>query len=278
MAMVQSLRELKIVDILKRAPSAFADTAHESRSQSYVTIPTLKLIEKFTEAGMVVVDASQSGTGIKAKHSLSFARADLLAKQKADNLGNLMPMVRLINSFDGTSSYILSAAMYRGVCSNGLLVASTSLGDVRVRHQGQANIIARDVIEGSFEVINESIKSLDTAQNLAAIQLNDLERHALGTAARMLRWDEESIETGIPTVQQIITPRRYSDRQNDLWTTFNVVQEHVIKGGDRVVTVDTEKGTSKANTTRALTAIDKLTSTNKALWALADMLAQHKAA
>jgi hypothetical protein len=278
MAMVQSLRPLAIVDILKRAPSAFADTAHESRSQSYVTIPTLKLIEKFAAAGMVPVAASQSGTGIKAKHSLSFARADLLARQKADNLGNLMPMVQMINSFDGTSSYVLSAAMYRGLCANGLLVASASLGDIRVRHSGQANTIARDVIEGSFEVINESIKSLDKAQEFSSIQLNDLERNALGTAARMLRWDEEEQTTAIPTVQQIITPKRYDDRKNDLWTSFNVVQEHIIKGGDRVITVDAEKGTRKANTTRELTAIDKLTSTNKALWALADMLAQHKAA
>jgi hypothetical protein len=33
------------------------------------------------------------------------------------------------------------------------------------------------------------------------------------------------------TPEQIINPRRVLDRGQDLWTTFNVVQENVIRGG-----------------------------------------------
>jgi len=31
----------------------------------------------------------------------------------------------------------------------------------------------------------------------------------------------------------LLTPVRYGDAGVDLWTTFNVVQEHLVRGGDR---------------------------------------------
>ncbi len=45
----------------------------------------------------------------------------------------------------------------------------------------------------------------------------------------MVRYEDEN-KTPV-TTEKIITPRRREDKQNELWTTWQRVQENMIKGG-----------------------------------------------
>ena len=63
-----------------------------------------------------------------------------------------------------------------------------------------------------------------------------------------------------------------STRDRILWTTFNVVQENVIRGGIRG---RTEKGS--LTRTREVTGIDGDIKLNQALWKLAEEFAKLKA-
>lgn len=67
------------------------------------------------------------------------------------------------------------------------------------------------------------------------------------------------------TVSQILTPRRYEDRQDDLWTTYQRLQENLLKGG---LPGRTAKG--KRSHTRAVNGIDGDVKLNRALWVMAE--------
>jgi hypothetical protein len=70
--------------------------------------------------------------------------------------------------------------------------------------------------------------------------------------------------------------RRYDDRASDLWTTFNAVQENVIRGGITAMGRNAT-GQRRRVTTREVNGIDQNRSLNRALWMLAERMAELKA-
>jgi hypothetical protein len=103
-----------------------------------------------------------------------------------------------------------------------------------VRHSGDA---VNKVIEGTFQVIDESRKALAAPEKWSGLQLRREEKEALAKAAFVLRFpEEESVPAALSLNHaqhtELLNPRRWDDRASDLWTTFNVVQENVIRGGN----------------------------------------------
>jgi len=68
----------------------------------------------------------------------------------------------------------------------------------------------------------------------------------------------------------------------DLWHTLNVVQENVIRGGlhgtVRGIDPDTNRRTFRRVTTREVRGIDQDVKLNRALWMLAERMAELKGA
>ncbi|MDF1216715.1 DUF932 domain-containing protein, partial [Escherichia coli] len=65
--------------------------------------------------------------------------------------------------------------------------------------------------------------------------------------------------------------RRWEDKQNDLWTTWQRVQENMIKGG-----LSGRSASGKNTRTRAITGIDGDIRINKALWVIAEQFRKWK--
>ncbi|WP_162621743.1 DUF932 domain-containing protein, partial [Acinetobacter baumannii] len=59
-----------------------------------------------------------------------------------------VPEIILLNSHDGSSSYLMLPGLFRSVCQNGL-ICGERFGEVRVPHKGN---VAEKVIEGAYEV------------------------------------------------------------------------------------------------------------------------------
>ncbi|MEI7352991.1 DUF932 domain-containing protein, partial [Pectobacterium parmentieri] len=64
-----------------------------------------------------------------------------------------------------------------------------------------------------------------------------------------------------------LAPRRWQDESNDLWTTYQRVQENLIKGG---LTGRSVQG--KQARTRAVKGIDGDIKLNRALWVMAETM------
>ncbi len=103
-------------------------------------------------------------------------------------------------------------------------MCGNNFGEIRVPHKGD---IVGQVIEGAYEVLGVFDKVTENMETMKEIHLNSDEQHLFGRAALMARYEDEN-KTPV-TPEQIITPRRWEDKQNDLWTTWQRVQENMIK-------------------------------------------------
>lgn len=71
------------------------------------------------------------------------------------------------------------------------------------------------------------------------------------------------------TEAQALSPRRWQDEKNDLWTVFNRLQENLSKGG-----LVGRSAQGKRSRTRAVNGIDGDLKLNRALWVMAEQLQQ----
>lgn len=277
---------LTMDELRKIAPSAFAMEKHSSRSDRYAYIPTSDVIEGMMRNGFQPFKATQSRSRIEGKteytkHMIRFRSQDAITPMV---VGDTVPEVVLINSHDGTSTYQLSAGFYRLVCSNGLMVSEGMQDSIRIPHKG--NIIDA-VIEGSNRIVNGSGAAIATIENWNSLQLTAGEQQAFAEAAHQIRFADSdgSITTPI-TAAQLLTPRRSEDRNRntwtapipDLWHTLNVVQENVIRGGISARAPRTPQARGRMVTTHAVKGIDADARLNRALWTLAERMAELKGA
>jgi hypothetical protein len=268
---------LTIEEIAERAPSALATRPYDAMSAKYTYVPTLGVIEAMIAAGFQPFSATQSRSRIEGKaeftkHMIRFRHAD----NQSLVVGDTVPEVVLLNSHDGECAFKLIAGMYRLVCSNGLLVAEAEIASISIRHTGD---ILKDVVQGSYSIVENAAKSLGTVRKWQQLQLTDGESKALAQAAHTLRFaDSEGKVTTPITPDQLLVPRRYEDQGNDLWRTWNRVQENVLKGGLSAIQRNAAGERVRRVSTREIKGIDGDVRLNRSLWALGEKMAELKAA
>lgn len=248
--------------LVRMAPSIFAQQPWERMSDRYTFIPTIQIVEKMRAEGFAPFAATQSRTRIEGKqdftkHMIRFR--DVRQNEPAiRTLGTIYPELVLTNAHDGGSAYKLDAGLFRLVCLNGMVVCDSTINQMNVRHTGSAD----GIIEASYEIVEQFPRVLESVEQFSQLRLSAGQREAFGKAALELRYDESDVAP--VSVQQVVQPRRTADSDPTLWNTFNVVQEHLVQGGLRGRNVETRRRLK----TRAVTGISENTRLNKALWTL----------
>ncbi|KAB7766076.1 hypothetical protein CEK69_16120 [Xanthomonas sp. LMG 12462] len=251
--------------IRRVAPSIFAEAPHESRSQRYSYIPTAAVLTELRKEGFQPFAVTQTrvrheGKREHTKHMIRLRHASQINGAEANE-------IILLNSHDGSSSYQMLAGMFRFVCCNGLVCGDT-VADVRVAHKGD---VAGSVIEGAFEVLSGFERVKESRDLMRSVTLDEGEAEVFARAALTLKYDDPNKPAPV-TESQVLMPRRFDDRRPDLWTTFNRVQENIIKGG-----LSGRSANGRRQQTRPVQGIDSDVRLNRALWLLADGLRQLKA-
>ena len=259
--------------IARVAPSVFADEAHDSRSARYAYIATAELLRGLRREGFEVFSARQAVTRDEnrkghAKHLLRLRHASQIGQ--AARAGESVPEILLLNSHDGSSSYQMMGGVFRFICSNGMVVPDGACQSIKVPHTGR---IQDKVISGAFEVLDGLTRVVDHRDSMRALTLAEPEQKAFAHAAALLRFDPAEGEALPVTPDQVNRARRLEDRAPDLWSTFNRVQENVIRGG--LAGRDANGG---RRATRAVTGIDQDVKLNRAMWALAEEMRRLKTA
>jgi hypothetical protein len=263
--------------IARFAPSAFATEAHDSRSERFAVIPTAGIIAAMRKEGFEPFSAKQARTRDVTKrdftkHMIRFRHVGQAASPRALQVGETFPEVVLVNANDGSSAYKLMAGVFRLVCLNGMVVAERETGQVSVHHKGD---VRRQVIEGSYQVLQESRRAVVAATDWARIGLNRDEQMALAEAAHTVRFAEADGTVNTPIrADQLLVPRRHADGGADLWSTFNRIQENVIRGGLSAFARDDRGRRLRRVTTKEVQGIDGDVRLNRALWALGERMAQ----
>ena len=254
--------------LFRHVPSVFAREAHGSRSDRYVYVPTIEIVEGLRREGWFPFFAVQAvprdgGRHGHAKHMLRLRRDGGIGKPEAAE-------VIIVNSHDGTSAYQMFAGVLRFVCTNSM-IAGERFEEVRVPHKGG---IQDQIIEGVYTVAEDFPRLIDATETMKDTRLSRDEQQVLAEASLVARYGEEESPV---RADQIIAPRRREDVGQSLWQTFNVIQENLIRGG-----IDGRRQTSdgriRRSRTRPINGIDQNVGLNRALWTLAEGMQRLKAA
>lgn len=251
-------------EIQRYAPSVMASEAHESRSARYGYCSTKDVLDGLRSNGfqpfqVVQTRCRDEGKKDFTKHLVRLRHASAVA-------GSEVPEIVMINSHDGTSSYQLLSGVFRMVCENGLISANLDT-NIRVRHNGS---VVDNVIEGCTRILDDVQLTMDHVEQFKSINLNYEEQNVFANAALQLKYEDGAAPI---RAHDLLDVRRMGDRSNDLWTVFNRTQEALIRGG-----VQGRSATGRRMSTRAVTGVNENVRLNKALWSLADGMAQLKAA
>lgn len=270
-------RALTEEELRRHAPSIFATSAHESRSERFRPIPTIEILRGLEKEGFVAVGAKQSSSRIEGKadftkHLIRLRRID---DGKVYSVGDTVCEILLKNANDGTSAYELMAGLFRVRCLNSLVTQTRTIEEIKVRHSGDVQV---KVIDGTYTVLKAAEHALVAPQDWSNMRLNREEKQILAQGAHLLRFGDAEGETKtLIKPDQLLTQRRSDDLADDLWTTWNVVQENAIKGGIRAVGRD-DQGRPRRVRSRAVTGIDQDIKLNKALWLLGAEMAKLRGA
>lgn len=269
----KGVRVLSNDDLRTLAPSIFAQDKHSSRSERFSMISTVEVLDGMRENGFVPVYAKQGNSRIAGKadftkHMIRFRHEG--QENVPRTLNMVFPEVVLVNAHDGTASYHLDGGLFRLVCLNGMIVQDAKFASLKIAHKGD---IVNKVIEGSFEVIEDSRQALIRAESWAGVNLSRDEQLILAQGVHTLRFAdaEGNVETPI-TPDQFLRTRRMEDRPTDLWTVSNRIQENAIRGGLSAMGHDS-LNRPRMVTTREVKGIDGDVRLNKAIWQLTEAMA-----
>ena len=258
-------------DLRKVAPSAFAGNYDPKRSDRYSFLPTERLVNAVMDQGWELQSAKQNGRSDYSRHMIRFINPALGFM----NLQNdkVRPQIILDNSHNGTSYAQFHMGLFRLVCTNGLVVAMPGFYETsKIRHMGMDAFEIKKMLENAAEHYRLVGTNLENMQAVTLLQ-DQKEEFAIKAIAyrepHLFINEDGTIDykkvTDSTNPLHIIEPTRVEDKVDNLWTTYNVVQEHMIKGGYER---KSEKG--RASTTKGMTNASRSIAYNKKLWEVAE--------
>ena len=254
-------------DLRQTVPSVFATTPWEGMSESYRFIPTADVLDMMTDQGFRVTSARQSRTRIEGKAPFTKHMIRLRHESVMDARDEV-PEVVLINSHDRSSAYRVFSGVFRLVCENGMIVQSADFGSFSIRHSG-----SRDLFQQVRDATTQIMEGVPTIMNRIADWKEIILPRPRQVEFAREAWHLKPNDS-IPPVW-LLTARRdedmtLPDASRDLWTTTNVLQESLMRGG---LTGRNERG--RRVTTRSVKAVDAEVKINRRLWELAETFSRN---
>lgn len=244
-------------DILKTAPAVYAKQPKAEMSDRYVFVPTDKVLDNFAEAGWYPTKAFQSKTKKdnvdERKHVIRLSNPEFQPVMK--EAGELTPEILLINSHNGTSGIRMEIGLFRMVCSNGLVVRDTQFAQITKRHAGTDK---EEIFRILYEAGNKFPDIWNKVSDYKSINLTNRQRLDFAVKAIEFNWSENSIINP----NDVLHTRRTEDESDDLFATFNIVQENIIKGGMSYINPKTQR----PRHTRSIKNADRDIKVNMFLW------------
>ena len=238
-------------------------------SEKYSFIPTTRVLDQLESYGWLPSKVVEMNC--RNKEYKGFQKHAVRLRHKDYDINDVgFPEIVLSNSHMGTSAFKLQLGLFRIVCSNGL-IAGDIYKTASVRHMGFTEEAVHDALTA---IVSDAPRLTTDVSTMRQISLTPDEQIAYGTAVIEACFESEKYDI---QPQAILRGRRYSDgasqTDRDLFTTFNVVQENIIKGGYMMH----EKETGHRRRARAIKGLDSSEKMNKAIWKLADTMKELRA-
>jgi len=210
----------------EKAPAIFATEPAEFVSENYTFVPTNRIIDEFRNLDFIPTDAQQVGyrndkERMVGKHIVRLRHKDLVTPR---DVGESIPEIVLVNGHGWQTSYKLLGAIFRMVCSNGMIVSDQEFGNLKQLHKG---FDPEDIVTASKEFLSSTAKTFKKVETFQSIDMDKKDIMKFGREAARLRWDD----AGDLFAERILQPRRQADMGDNLWLVMNRCQESLVRGG-----------------------------------------------
>jgi hypothetical protein len=187
-------------------------------SIKYKTLSTVALIQPLLDRGYTVskVSIRKAKKDHRVGHQFHVVR---LRSPNVVEVGDSFPEIVISNSYDGTSSFTVYFGIFRLACSNGLVVGQQLVAPERVRHIGH---------DAPLRVLEAVAKVEQQATKIGAI----IEKGQKIGIIEPMKFAEKILKQVYPQLEKLtsLPLNRPGDLDNS-WTTFNLVQENLLKAG-----------------------------------------------
>lgn len=237
-------------------PESIADPLkYEKLSDKYQVIKTGDVVDIMRENGFIVTQANTLKPRRRdprvVKHFIRMRHQSL-----TEAINGTVPEILVINSHDGSTALRMDAALFRMVCSNGLIVKSNDIYSSRTRH---IDVTEQKVVQEAEKVIRAAVESARRVE---------LFRNKILSPDAVREFSVRALELrGMNNVTpaDMLSARRSEDVGSSLWQVFNRVQENLIRGGIQGVS---ENG--RRVRTQGIKAMGPTVRVNTKLWELAE--------
>jgi hypothetical protein len=245
---------MTIQEIKSIAPAVFATSANPKMSNRYTFVPTMDILENFINQGWELSSVKQNGKGLYSTHELRFRNGEL------PKVGDTLVEAIIRNSHNGMTTLNVGAGLFRLCCSNGLTVPTATVEQFNIRHMGFDSEEVKKLTESFSKKLPLIQNSVD---KMMGIMMTEGEKIQFAKDASIIKWGMGSVP--FLDYEELITPQRQGDNSDDLWTTFNIVQEKFVKGG-----LEYRGQSGKKTSLKGLKNIMATNTINTKLWELAD--------
>ena len=257
--------------IIEMAPAVGAERPMLGVSDRYDFIPTFTAVDLLRDAGWQPVEAKQ--VAVNTLDRAGFQRHMVRFAMPGMDLGEERLDMLLYNSHDTGCAFRLLAAIWRYICRNGLKTTNEmyNFTHLHINFDADKFVTSAGAIARSVAQIAPQIESMKQ------IELTPTQRVEFAEQVKFDVWGDKARVTTDALLQE----RRYGDMGNDLWRTFNVVQENVVKGGVKGY-VTTNAGQANEGVrefkTRAVKSLVRDLNINRRMWDITEDFAERLAA
>ena len=260
--MIKSHFPIPYQDIYDTCPAVFANQPAPERSKHFKHVSTLEALEALNDEGFLPFMVAQTKT--RDADRLQYARHMIRLRRESDMSIQGANEIILYNANDGTSAATMVAGYIRFACANGL-VTGDNMNQVKIYHRGN---VTGEYIEGAYQIVKDFEKVDAHRDEMMSLEVPEEAAIIYAEQALSLKYDGDDPSRYPVTASTLLQARRREDTKTDLWTTFNVVQENLIKGGQWGYNMGTRK------TTRPVNGIKENFKLNQALWTLTEKMAE----
>ena len=238
---LESSKFLSKKELSEIAPSIFTMKPSNTVSNKYTHIPTERVIDDMELMGWKPVDAkevkarTEDTRGVQ-KHLVIFRNDDVVIN--GEDGDTVFPQILITNSHDGKNAFQFTAGLFRMICENGLVIATDTFEDVKIRHMGYDFSTLQDTIKEMVERLPLTVEAMN---KMKEIELGEEQMFNLAKSFLDIRVEDTENTFDDKAVEEVLEAQRKADEGNMLWEVFNRVQENIIEGNFEYITKSGKK-------------------------------------
>lgn len=190
-------------------------------SDKYEHINTAKIIGALQRHGFTLQDYSIAN--VRKEENRHFQKHLVIMKYEELQTKEGAPTIVIRNAHNATSSLQLITGFIRFACSNGLILADGEVQKTAITH----NRFWKENLNAAFDAYKKDVEKMQQEHDyMLNKQLTPVELKELLRQSVELRYKIDDVLD--PNELNLI--RRVEDRGNDLYTTYNRIQESLVHG------------------------------------------------